>query len=166
MSLHRLAPAWTLVVVLSFAPATHAFFDPPWITPANPVAGETVSVNIHGGTCDAFSSEDGYPQVTRNGNAVRILLYGSHYEPGDELCIFPTWTAVREIGSFAAGNYTLTVDMLYSHPVFGPTILNIGVVSFAVAAPAEPVSVPAGGPAGMALLAVLLAFAGWALRKS
>ena len=46
-----------LVLVLAcmlFAPGAQAFFDPPWITPAAPRAGEVVSVNIRDGLCDAI----------------------------------------------------------------------------------------------------------------
>lgn len=92
MSRFRLAPAWALLFSLLFAPTAHAFFDAPWITPENPLAGEAVSVNIHGGICDIFLGRDGYPKITREGNAIRILIFGSHYEPGDELCVHPLWT--------------------------------------------------------------------------
>jgi len=34
-----------------------AFLDPPYLTPANPISGELVSVNIYGGECDV--ADDG-----------------------------------------------------------------------------------------------------------
>jgi hypothetical protein len=32
----------------------YAFFHPPWVTPAAPRLGETVSVTIRGGICDSY----------------------------------------------------------------------------------------------------------------
>ena len=47
--------AATLALSLGFVAQTaHAFFDPPWITPEAPRAGEIVSVNIRGGICDSI----------------------------------------------------------------------------------------------------------------
>jgi hypothetical protein len=100
---------------------------------------------------------EGYPQITIDGNAIRILLYGVHYDPGDELCIFPTWTAVRVIGAFPAGNYTLTVDMLYRHPVFGAVVLNVGTALFTVTERQEAAPVPTIGAFSVLALAALLA---------
>lgn len=164
---HHLASVWALIFMLFATPDAHAFFDPPWISPASPTAGEVVSVNIHGGRCDAIFQVAGYPRLTREGNAIHLLESGDHYEEGDELCVFPTGTLTRELGQFPAGNYTLAVDMVYPHPVFGPTILNIGVVPFAVSGrPSEPLSVPAGGLFGTGLLLIaLLSMALRALRK-
>lgn len=157
----QLAIVWLAL----FAHSAFAFFDPPWITPANLIDGETVSVNIHGGICDAFVEMEGYPQITIDGNAIRILLYGVHYDPGDELCIFPTWTAAREIGAFPAGSYTLTVDMLYRHAVFGPVVLNIGTALFTVAARQQSTPLPAISPFGALALAALVASAAvWGMR--
>lgn len=147
-----LATAWLVL----FAQSTFAFFDPPWITPKNPIDGETVSVNIRGGICDGIVQEAGYPQITQDGNAIHLVEYGHHYEEGSDLCIFPPGTLVEPIGQYPAGNYTLTVDMVYRHPVFGPTILNIGVVSFAVTAPPESTPVPAITAFGAVALGTLL----------
>lgn len=153
-----------LAFVTLFAQNAQAFFDPPWITPENPVAGESISVNIYGGICDWIAGREGFPQITQDGNSIRILEYGHHYEPGDELCIDGIGTVVDAIGAFPPGDYALTVDLLYPHPVFGPTILNIGAVSFTVAPLPAPVSVPATGWLSTSLLlAALLLAAIWTL---
>jgi hypothetical protein len=164
--LRRIAMPLAPAFVSLFAQSAQAFFDPPWIIPQNPVAGETISVNIRGGICDIFLEENSFPRITQEGNAIRIIIYGAHYEPRDELCVFPVWTGTRTIGIFSDGNYTLAVDLAYEHPVFGPSILNIGVVPFTVTVPPEPVSVPTGSPFGMTLLlSALLAAALLALRR-
>lgn len=166
MFVRRVAMPLVLVFVVLFAQSAQAFFDPPWITPENPIAGEAVSVNIHGGYCDIFLEEVGFPRITQEGNEVRIIIYGAHYEPGSELCVFPDWTGARQIGTFPTGNYTLTVDLAYEHPVFGPSILNIGVVPFSVAAPPEPVSVPTFGLLGAAILLLgLVVFGAFRTRR-
>jgi hypothetical protein len=162
----RIAIRLAFAFIALFAQSAQAFFDPPSITPVYPAAGEVVSVNIHGGVCDSIFQVQGYPRLTREGNTLRLLEAGDHYEEGDELCVFPTGTLIRELGAFTAGDYVLTVDLIYPHPVFGPTILKFGVVSFTVAAPADPVSVPSDGTVGMTILLVaLLALSGWALKK-
>ena len=155
-----------IVSIALFAQPARAFFDPPWITPALPMAGELVSVSIHGGICDAIAEREGYPQVTQNGNAIRILEYGSHYEPGDELCIYGTGTVVAPIGAFQPGDYTLTVDLIYQHPLFGPTILNIGVVPFTVAGASAAAPVPTLSPAYLLALLLTLGLSAWRWRAS
>jgi hypothetical protein len=72
MFLHRIVASVAFVLGLA-APNAYAFFDPPWITPAAPRAGETVSVNIRGGICDTFFEWPGYPQLTQQGNAIHLL---------------------------------------------------------------------------------------------
>lgn len=165
MSRCHLASIWALLFSLLFAPAAQAFFDPPWVTPENPIAGEIVSVNIRRGLCDAILEREGYPRITRDDGAIRLIEYGVHNSPED-FCIYPIATLARPLGVFSAGDYTLTVDLAYEHPVFGPTILNIGTVSFSVAELPEAVSVPAIGRIGeVALLLLLFAIAGRELLK-
>ena len=85
----------------------HAFWDPPYVTPANPRAGETLSVKVHMGVCDVIANREGFPKISHDGNAVRIIVYGQHWDPG-ELCYFPTGTGTYSVGSYAPGNYTVT----------------------------------------------------------
>ncbi|MFC4821791.1 hypothetical protein [Dokdonella ginsengisoli] len=148
MLVRRFVFQCVLAFVVLFVQNAQAFFDPPWITPENPLAGEAVSVSMRGGICDWIAGRYGYPKITHNGNEIRILEYGHHYEPGSELCVDGIGITTRELGAFPSGDYTLTVDLIYPHPVFGPTILNIGIVPFSVSAPPAPVSVPVFNQAG------------------
>lgn len=156
----RIAIRSAFVFVALFAQSAQAFFDPPSITPTNPIAGENVSVSVHGGLCDYIASRDGYPQLTRDGNAIRLLYYGSHYEPGSELCTDGVGTVTRSIGSYPPGAYTLTVDLIYPDPEFGAAILNIGVVAFTVRGAAPTVPVPASTARGLTALILLVIGAG------
>lgn len=161
--LHRIVLILALVLVLA-APDVYAFFDPPWITPAAPRAGDTVSVNIRMGVCDAIAFNPIYPQVTQNGSAIRILEYGDHVTFQD-FCIFDIGTAVDQIGAFPPGDYTVTVDFLYDDFLYGPTIINLGVIPFTVSGetPAQPI--PASSPPALfALLLLVFGLALYALR--
>lgn len=123
------------------------------------MAGEVVSVNIHGGVCDAIFEWPGYPQITQEGDTIRLLEYGDH-ETSSDFCIYGVGTLVVPIGSYPPGNYSLTVDLRYDD-LLGPTDINLGVIQFTVqgAAPAAPV--PASSQC--ALLALLLLVSGLAL---
>lgn len=162
---HRIASVLALFFVV-FAQSAQAFFDPPWITPAAPMAGDTVSVNIHGGICDAIFEAQGYPQITQQGNAIRFRNYGVHYQPGDELCIYGIGTATLPIGTFAPGNYTLTVDLAYIDGFGTPSIFIIGVVPFTVTGAAVSAApVPATGPLALFVLILVLAGMACAMRN-
>jgi hypothetical protein len=105
---HRALPralAFVLVSLLAFATqSAYAFFDPPWITPTAPRAGEVVSVNIRNGICDAFFEWPGYPQLSRQGDAIRLLEYGQHWDTV-ELCVFEIGQLTEPVGAFPAGDY-------------------------------------------------------------
>ena len=164
MFTNRVAPMVALLLML-FATSAHAFWDPPYITPANPVAGDTISMNIRMGVCDAIYQWPGYPQITRNGNDITVLNFGQHWDPG-ELCTYGTGTGVFPIGSYEPGNYTLTVELFY-HDFFGqPHMLTLGVVAFTVTgAPASAVPAPTNSPlALLALFLVVASLALWVLR--
>ena len=151
-----------------FAQPARAFIDPPWITPANPMAGDTVSINIHGGVCDAIFGEEGYPQITRNGGAIRILWYGQHWPEGssDLLCSFGIGTLTYPLGAFLPGNYTLTVDLAYIDFFGMPSILTIGVVPFTVAgAPSAATPVPTLSPGVTLTLFLVMVLTAWFWRK-
>lgn len=162
----------TLKLLLSllavfFTQTVFAFFDPPWITPTNPTAGDTVSVNIHGGICDGIIGAQGYPQITQEGNAIRIVWYGQHWPEGssDLLCSFGVGTLTYPFGTFPPGNYTLTVDLAYRDFSGVPSIFTIGVVPFAVAGtPTAAEPVPTLNPAGLLALALTLGLAAWTWR--
>ena len=146
--------ALLLALLFSAAPA-HAFFDPPWITQSTPRAGDDIFVNIRGGLCDSIFFRPGYPQITREGNAIRVVEYGHHWETPD-LCIYDTGTLVEPIGSFPPGDYTVTVDFFYENYPFGYTTVTIGVVPFSVAGAESDTSVPSSGTPANVSLAVLV----------
>ena len=153
----RIALALAFVV-----PSAHAFFDTPWITPVSPRAGQSVSVTIREGICDAIVEHPGFPQITRQGNAIRILEYGHHWDDVD-LCIYNVGTLTQPIGSFPEGSYTLTVDFVYPD-ISGPTTTTLGTIPFTVAPAASAAPVPALTPPWeLALLALLVGVACWAL---
>jgi len=152
----------TLVLSLAFsASSAQAFFDPPWITPAAPRSDEIVSVNIRGGICDSIFFSPGYPQVTQQGNAIHLLEYGHHWDTQD-LCIYDIGVLSEPIGAFAAGDYTLTVDMIYDDFLYGPTIMTLGVVPFSVTGTTTAAPIPATGVFGR--LAILILISGVAAR--
>jgi hypothetical protein len=152
----------SVAFVFGFAvPSAYAFFDPPWITPAAPRAGETVSVNIRGGICDTFFEWPGYPQLTQQGNAIHLLEFGQHWDTPD-LCIFGIGTLSEPIGAYAPGDYTLTVEMIYDDFLYGPTIMTLGVVPFTVTGTTIAAPIPATGVFGH--LAILILISGFAIR--
>jgi subtilisin family serine protease len=166
MTKNHLAPALAFLFSL-FAQTAYAFFDPPYITPEHPVAGETVSVNIYGGECDSILGDPGYPQITQKGNAIRILFSGVRYT-NSELCFIPVGTATYAVDAYPASSYTLQVDLRYFDVGGDPVIETLGVIPFTVTGgAAPPVSAPALSRAGIAILVFgLVGFAVLALRMS
>jgi hypothetical protein len=162
-----IAIRFVLVFAALFASSAHAFFDPPWITPENPIAGETISINIHGGVCDAIFGEEGYPQITRDGNAIHMRWFGQHYPEGsgDLLCSYPVGTLVEPIGAYAAGDYTITVELAYDDFLEGPSVLTIGVVLFTVAGTPNPAAIPAPTLDAVGAFVLLALLAGLGLWK-
>lgn len=163
MSTHRVA--FMLALLLAFTTQTaHAFFDPPWITPEAPRAGEIVSVNIHGGVCDAIFEWPGYPQITQEGNAIRIVEYGDHVT-FDDFCIYGVGTLTEPIGAFPSGDYVLTVDFFHENYPFGYTTITLGVIPFTITGTAPVAAVPSADKRGLTALSLLvLALAVGALR--
>jgi hypothetical protein len=133
------------VLLAMMSTGAQAFFDPPWITPALPRVGQAVSVNIRGGICDSIFFRPGYPQITQQGNAIRILEYGHHWETSD-LCVYDIGTLTEPIGTYPPGDYTLTVDFIYEDYPFGYTTITLGVVPFAVTGATSLAPVPAVSP--------------------
>jgi hypothetical protein len=158
----RTTYALFVLLVTFCARSAQASFDPPWIAPANPLAGETVSVEIRGGTCDAILEEPGYPQIVQAGNSIRIVLYGVHYA-FEDFCIFPIGTATFPVAGFPEGTYTLQVDFAYDDYLLGPTIMNLGVVPFTVTAAPSAVATPAPtlSPVALFVLTLALALTAW-----
>jgi hypothetical protein len=157
------------MLVLAFsAQRAWAFLDPPYITPANPTAGDSISVSIYGGECDV--ADDGVvwpPPVTQEGNAIEILLSGIH-EGDPEWCYFGIGTVSYSIGSYSSGTYTLDVERRYM-TVFGTwTQETLGVIPFTVAGapPKAPIEAPASSNTSLAaLLAALIGIAWFGLSQ-
>jgi len=146
-----------LLACLLHVQGAQAFFDPPWTTPASPLASEPVSVSIHGGGCDAIAERAGFPQVTQVGNAIRILEYGHHWDFQD-FCIYDPATVTHRIGTFPPGEYTLTVDFIYDDGLPAPVVATIGVLTFTVSGQTAPASaVPSTTALGSSVLFMLIA---------
>ena len=167
MHSHRITLALLAPLVTLCARSAQAFFDPPWITPEVPMAGELVSVSIHGGVCDALFTEPGYPQITQQGNAIRMLRFGQHWPEGsgDLLCSYPTGTATYPVGTYPPGNYILTVELAYIDFFGMPSILTIGVVPFTVAGAPSAAPVPTLSPGVPLPLSLVLVLTAWSWRK-
>ncbi len=160
------ALAFVLISSVAFAArSAYAFFDPPWITPATPRAGETVSVNIHGGICDAILEQPDYPQITQEGGSIRILEYGDHVD-FEDWCIYGVGTVTVPIGAFLPGDYALTVDFLYNDFLYGPTTITLGVIPFTVTGVTPAKAVPTTNLTSLLTLLLLVAgLAAGALRN-
>jgi hypothetical protein len=145
-----------VALALCTQPAS-AFLDPPYITPANPHAGELISVNIYGGECDLV--DDGVtwpPPVSRQGDELAILLTGGHQED-PEFCYVGVGIYSFPVGVYEPGTYTLKVAWRYS-TFSGWTTETLGVIPFTVTgAPSRrPIEVPTLSIAGLGICAFTL----------
>jgi hypothetical protein len=134
------------------AQSAWAFLDPPYITPANPMVGDLVSVNIYGGECDFVDGGVVWPPpVTQEGNEITILLRGGH-EQDPEFCYFGIGTQTFPVGVYSPGAYTLRVNSRYS-TFDGWVTETLGVIPFAVAGiPQEPAEAPTLSLTGLSVL--------------
>ena len=155
MTSNTFAPVTVALLLAIMSSNAKAFFDPPWITPAAPRAGLDLSVNIRGGICDSIFFRPGYPQITQQGNAIRILEYGHHWETTD-LCIYDIGTLTEPIGTYPPGDYTLTVDFIYEDYPFGYTTITLGVIPFVVTSATPATPVPVATPLWKFVLLVLI----------
>ena len=134
-----------------------AFLDPPYLTPAHPTAAELASVNIHGGDCDAVVGMDGYPQIARQGNLIRIVFFSVHFDD-PEFCNLGVGTATAPIGTYPPGNYTLQVERRYMTVFATWAQETLGTIPFTVseAAQQQPIETPTLSRAGLAALLIAL----------
>ena len=114
-----------------FASSADAFLDPPYVTPADPVSGEVLSVNSHGGECDGIGTIPGYPRITRQGGDIRAVFWGVH-STDPILCNIPIGTATYAIGAYPSGSYSLRVDREYFGDLGGILTETVGTVPFTV----------------------------------
>lgn len=147
-----------------------AFLDPPYLTPTNPSAGETVFVNIYGGECDLVDMGIVWPPpVTQQASEITILFTGIH-EGDPQFCFYGLGISTYPVGAFAPGAYTLDVERRYMS-FSGPWVQEtLGLIPFIVTGPPTPpqaAEAPALNAAGLAaLLLALVAVASSALRRS
>jgi hypothetical protein len=156
MCIHRLRGLFVFAFALCAQPAW-AFLDPPYITPANPVAGDVISVNVYGGECDIADGGVVWPApITQQGNELTVLLTGGH-EEDPEFCYFGVGTFTSPIGVYPAGTYTLQVDWRYD-TFNGWVTQTLGTLSFTVSDGPHrlPVEAPALSNAGLAGLLLML----------
>ena len=157
-----------LLLMLASLPA-QAFFDPPYVTPAQPLAGDMVYMNIRGGDCDTILVESGYPQITQKDNAITILWYGVR-ETDPLFCGNGIGTLTHPLGTYPPGDYTLTVKLTYQSrgSPTGWRTDTLGVAPFTVAGgptPSAPIGAPTLGTFALFAIALLLAgTAAFALR--
>ena len=135
---------------------TQAFIDAPYLTPQHPMAGEEVFVSIRAGMCDGIGSIPGYPQVIRNENDVRIVLWSDSFTD-PILCNFPIGISTYSIGSYGPGLYSLQVDREYFGDLGETLGETLGVIPFAVAGGVEqPVPLPTSTLYGLGSLGLML----------
>jgi len=155
--MYRFSATVVLALACLLAVGTaHAYINLPFITPASPHAGEALYVNVDSGGCDAIVYELGYPQLSREGSNVRVVLAAIRYTD-IELCDLPNGVSTLPIGVLPIGTYQVTVDIFY-YDLFGnPHNDTIGVLPLVVqAAAAAPIGAPAMTTTGLALLVALL----------
>jgi hypothetical protein len=152
--------------LLAFALALSAqpawgFLDPPYLTPTNPVAGDMIWVNIHGGECDLVDMGiDWPPPVTQQGSAITILFTGIH-EGDPEFCYYGIGVSTYPVGTFPPGSYTLDVERRYMS-FSGPWVQETpGIIPFTVAGvpTQQPIEAPTLNLAGLISLLLSLAVA-------
>jgi len=157
------------LIVLTFVSLSQlasAFVDPPTLSPANPMEGQTISVNIRAGQCDALGEVPGYPQITQTGNAIRILLHSIRVYDS-EFCNVPILIRSFPVGVYPAGAYTVQVDRTYEVPLPPRTIVEtLGILPFTVAGAPAPAVLPTTGFIGLlTLFATILFIAVPVLRR-
>jgi hypothetical protein len=149
--MYRSVATSAFIFILMFPTrAAYAFVDPPVLVPPNPVSGQTVSISIFEGVCDALIAFPA-PTITQNGNNIHMVVQSAN-SPDPEFCIYPTGTAYIVVGAFAAGNYSLQVDRVYPG-LDGSVTETLGILPFAVSGVA---SIPTLGPIGLVALVLLL----------
>ena len=158
--------AFAAILLLSGTRSACAFIDPPYLTPEHPAQGEPVFVKIHDGICDGIIGIPGYPQITQNGSAIRIVLWSVSYTD-PILCNIPEGTGAYTVGVYPPGSYVVQVDREYFDAVGGIVTETLGVIPFTVrGSMQQPVALPATNVSALGVLAfaVFLA-AAYTLRR-
>ena len=157
----------SLVVALLLCAQRASALDPPYITPANPVAGEPISVVVRGDACNLIESGVVWPPpVTQQGSVITILFNGNR-QSDPEFCYYSSDARAYPVGAYTAGSYTLQVNWRYG-TFSGWVTETLGVIPFTVsAAPSQqPIEAPTLSIAGLGALGLALLVAMWRnLRK-
>lgn len=161
MCIHHLKVLPVVALALC-AQRAFAFIDPPYITPVNPTAGETISVNVYRGECDVLNIGIVPPVVEQHGSEITALFTGIH-ETDPVWCIYSIGIETVPIGSYPPGSYTLDVERRYGNPFGEWSQETLGIIPFTVAGapPTQPIGAPALSVLG--LVSLLLALTGAAL---
>ena len=164
MFTNRVSRTLVLLFMLS-ANSAHAFFDPPYINPPNPIAGQPITFSIRGGVCDAIIGWPGFPIYSQIGNSIHITYFGAHVT-NIEQCIFGIGTGTFPVGTFDAGDYALTLDLDYYGPFGEPSTLLLGVIPFTVAvAPPIQGAIPTPTLNMIGCIALVLILIGMTIRR-
>ncbi len=137
----RLVRMSGLLGMLLSAHAALASIDPPVLVPSAPVENQLVSVSIAADFCDGFIEWEGYPQVIRTGNNVRLVVYAQHVGFID-FCVFPPHTITVPIGAFQSGVYSVQVDRFYIDDLKGPLTETLATIPFEVSGLVAAVALP------------------------
>ena len=164
--LARIASAGIIALTLFASANANAFFDPPYITPEQPMDGEPMVVNIHGGSCDVLVSMPEFPRITQVGNDIRIVYYSFHTD-NIEFCNFDVATAHLPIDGQPAGTYSYSIARVYLNFLNQEVEETLGVVPVTVmggSTNAQPA--PALGRFSLSMLIIALGAAAWRYRTS
>lgn len=130
---------WTLALtLLMLASLSHAEVEFVGLDPAQPQAGEPVSMILHYAGCDLLHAGQ---EVSQSGNTIRAIVDGVR---SDGFCVIPSTQGEFPIGQYDVGNWLLQIDYRYDDPVSGNIVIEtIDTITFAVApAPGGNVATP------------------------
>jgi len=145
------------VATTFIAPAAEAYWLPPVLSPASPQSGDLVSVVMSGGGCDYAIEEAGYPQITRSGSNIRIVIRTVHEFFG-EFCTLPPSSFPWPLGTFEPGTYNVRVDIFFYDYVLGNHAETLSFLPMVVAA--APIPAPVNSNAALVALTVFMALVG------
>lgn len=144
-----------LFPVLLFPQTLFAFITDPELDPNPAAAGQTVNLLLQTGICVGIVGGEDNPAITIDGSAIDVLIDGVR-ESDPTWCNLPVVDHNIPIGSFEAGEYTVTVRFRYT-PFGLPTETEtLGEISLAVQGQNAPQSVPGLGFKGIGLSAILI----------
>ena len=157
----------SVLFALCFSSMANAYVNPPIFTPEQPAAGELVSMAVTFGDCDIYGEypldPTAFPRVERNGNTIRVTLYGYQYDDLI-LCTMPETTRVIQLGAYEAGTYT--VQLVRTHEtevgfVYSDILQSVIAVGAGVS---EATPLPAVGSMAIIVLIVILGVLGLRAR--